>query len=107
MLVALMGAGLMFVTMASELTGPSDDFKLWDLANTLAFGLTMLSCAVIAGAALIGMTPSSQPPRTVTFPSHPGAVPPQAQAYPQPGVPQQYAPHQYGQQAPPQEPPKA
>ncbi|XRQ03916.1 hypothetical protein ACN3XK_46095 [Actinomadura welshii] len=95
--IALLGMAFMFFGMIDSLDNGSTEFTLEDLANALTAGLGMVSCAIIGGAALAGMTPS--PPKAVTFPPQPGAVPPQGQPYPQPGaVPQQYAPQHYLQQ---------
>ncbi|TDB89713.1 hypothetical protein E1264_07460 [Actinomadura sp. KC216] len=97
----LLGMGLMFIVMVSSIDdgGTGQDFDLKDLANVLSAGLGMVSCAVVAGAALSGMAPPK--PRTVAFPYQQQAQPyPQQSAVPQQGaVPQQYAPQQqYGQQ---------
>lgn len=109
--IALIGMGFMFFGMIDSLdNGSSSEFTLEDLGNALAAGLGMVSCAIIGGAALSGMTPSQSPPKQVTFPfqQQQGAAPPQGQPYPQQGAPQQaaqpYVPpqQQYGQQ--PQQP---
>ncbi|TDC68908.1 hypothetical protein E1200_10180 [Actinomadura sp. GC306] len=97
--LGLAGMGLLFIAMLAGLDegSSSGQFTIEHLASTLSAGLGMVSCAIIAGAALAGMTPSQSPPKTVTFPPQPGAVPPQGQPYPypQPGAaPQQYAPQQ-------------
>ncbi|MFS2294062.1 MAG: hypothetical protein FWJ90_15415 [Actinomadura sp.] len=98
--LGLVGMGLMFIAVIDGLDkGPDPQFTMKDLASALTASMGMLSCAIIAGAALAGMTPSQ--PRTVTFPGQPGAVPPQGQPYQ--AAPQPYAPpQQYGQQNPQQ-----
>lgn len=98
----LAGMGLMFVAMLDGLDtgGSGAEFTMKDLAEALTGGLGMVACAIIAGAALAGMTPS--PPKPITFPGQPGAVPAQGQPYPYQAAPQLYAQpqQQYGQQNP-------
>ncbi|MFI0409493.1 hypothetical protein [Actinomadura sp. 3N508] len=101
-LAGMVGMFFIMFTAIEEAGSSGQTFELKDLANALGLGLAMIACAVVAGAALVGMTP----PRPRAAYPYPQQYPQQGQPYPQQAaVPQQHAPQQqYGQQQAPQQP---
>ncbi|TDD79340.1 hypothetical protein E1293_23670 [Actinomadura darangshiensis] len=89
--LGLLGMAVMFFGIMDYVT--TEDFKASDLAGTIGCGFVMLSCAVIAAAALAGMKPEPPKPTASPYQQQQGLVPPQAEPYPHHGaVPPQYPP---------------